>query len=59
MTVDTAHMRSVMDRLLAQREHERIDKLFRRKPNFRRAALSSTSHVAIRARDMVKMMGLS
>jgi hypothetical protein len=58
VTVDVAEMRSVMERLLAQRNAERIDRLFRRKPNLKRAALSSTSQVAIRARDMVKMMGL-
>lgn len=56
--LDTAHMRSVMERLIAQRNAERIDKLFRRKPNFRRAAMSSASLIAIRARDMVKTMGL-
>jgi hypothetical protein len=58
MTLDAAHMRSVMERLLAQRNAERIDRLFRRKPNIKRAALSGASQVAIRARDMVKMMGL-
>lgn len=59
MTIDAAHMRSVMERLLAQRNAERIDRLFRRPPNFKLAALSSTSQIAIRARDMVKMMGLT
>jgi len=58
MTVDVGHMQSVVRQLLERQRAEKIDRLFRRPPNFRRAALSSASLIAIRARDMVKTAGL-
>jgi hypothetical protein len=61
LTVTPEHLaeaRSVMERLIALREHERFDRLFRRAPNIKRAAYSSTSHIALRDRELVKMAGL-